>query len=1156
GPVWATGVLDGALSFDGTNDHVSVPSSPDLGGGSFTLTAWILPLGTWDRKIFTKWDDGTQRLQTEWQVFRDNKLWFGVGQADETYRVARGTTVPAAGQWHHVAAVADANASELRLYIDGARETLQADPGWDGTIRSVDIPLYIGRTFASTNYWNGCLDDVRIYNKALTGGEILDLVNLPLAAACVDDDNTTGVEDGTPAHPFDTIQEAVDAVSDGGTVKVAQGTYTATGSQVVAVQNKTVFLRGGYAGGADYATTPGDFGDASRDWEANVTTIDGETARGCVRFDNAAGELSGFVVTNGFATGEWPDGCGAGMLNVSSSPTLTHVTFTGNQASQYGGAVYNEGSSPTLTEVTFTGNQADCGGGMYNYVSSSPTLTHVTFSGNRAAQFGGAMCTDTSSATLTEVIFTGNQADWSGGGMFNWSASPTLARVTFSGNQAGSDGGGMSNNCASNPTLRNSILWGNEAPTGPEIYNDGTGSATATYSDVQGGHPGNGNLDQDPLFAAPGHWEAGSWVEGDYHLKSQAGRYDPATGTFVGTDLVTSPCIDAGDPADPVGDEPAPNGARVNMGAYAGTAQASKTALLWFVDVLAPDPAAGGTTDPGVGTYTHTLGDAAVVTAYPAAGWALGHWEIDGAAAGSGNPLIVASGTSGQTTQVQAFFVQETWTLEVLAPDPVTGGTTVPGVGTHTCNVTEDASVAANPATGWKVGHWEIGGADAGSDSPLTVPSGAADETRQVRVFFVPARDLSAPAVETPPGDVVDVPVTLSDGADVIALDITVTWTDSIIQLAGVQKGAATEDWTLTPSPGAGSVAISLFHTQALPAGPCEVAILRFTAVGQAGHISPVHFAAASANEDEFLLATSDGSVTLVGHSIGGNVTYYGGAQAAVPGATLTLSGDHAAATNTDATGAYSFSGVPSGNITNTPSRAPDPESPPRGLSSLDAAYVAQAVVGLRTFTDHQRLAGDVTGNGTLSSLDAARIAQRVVGLIGQFSVPDFLFDPADRSYAPLSQDETGQDFVMIRTGDVTGNWTPGVAGLGSAALGAGEWERTVSIPQDLTVAPGGSVEVPVSVDDARGLLGCDLEVTYDPAVVVPVGVRKALVSEPAALAYRVDEARSRVVISLHGSVPLLGAGSLVSVEFQAVGSLGDASVLGIERASLNEGQM
>ena len=70
---------------------------------------------------------------------------------------------------------------------------------------------------------------------------------------------------------------------------------------------------------------------------------------------------------------------------------------------------------------------------------------------------------------------------------------------------------------------------------------------------------------------------------GDYRLKSQAGRWDPDAETRV-QDEVTSPCIDAGLPASPVGHEPAPNGDRINMGAYGGTIEASKS----YLDSVSP----------------------------------------------------------------------------------------------------------------------------------------------------------------------------------------------------------------------------------------------------------------------------------------------------------------------------------------------------------------------------------------------------------------------------------------------------------------------------------------------------------------------------------------------------------------------------------------
>ncbi len=88
------------------------------------------------------------------------------------------------------------------------------------------------------------------------------------------------------------------------------------------------------------------------------------------------------------------------------------------------------------------------------------------------------------------------------------------------------------------------------------------------YSDIKGSFTGVGNIAVDPLFADP--------VNGDYHLKSHGGRWNPVDKKWV-IDGITSPCIDAGYPSIPVRDEPQPNGGRINMGAYGGTPEASKS---------------------------------------------------------------------------------------------------------------------------------------------------------------------------------------------------------------------------------------------------------------------------------------------------------------------------------------------------------------------------------------------------------------------------------------------------------------------------------------------------------------------------------------------------------------------------------------------------
>lgn len=171
-----------------------------------------------------------------------------------------------------------------------------------------------------------------------------------------------------------------------------------------------------------------------------------------------------------------------------------------------------------------------------------------------------------------------------------YGSDPTIINCTFSGNVAYQGGGIWSN--YGEMTVTNCILWGNRDSGGTDesAQIDGT-TTVVNYCCIQGltgGLGGSGNIGDDPCFIEPRYWEDPCntptypwddiWVDGDwdYHLKSQAGRWEPNSESWV-QDAVTSPCIDSGDPMSPIGDELFPNGGRVNMGAYGGTAEASKS---------------------------------------------------------------------------------------------------------------------------------------------------------------------------------------------------------------------------------------------------------------------------------------------------------------------------------------------------------------------------------------------------------------------------------------------------------------------------------------------------------------------------------------------------------------------------------------------------
>ncbi|UCG46990.1 MAG: hypothetical protein JSU94_16005 [Phycisphaerales bacterium] len=271
---------------------------------------------------------------------------------------------------------------------------------------------------------------------------------------------------------------------------------------------------------------------------------------------------------------------GGGIYNYAGWGTVTGCTFSDN-SSWWGGGLYNEYFNGSVINCTFSGNSTiEEGAGMYN-LRGNPMVSGCTFNGNWSYS-GGGMDNDECTVKVTNCAFTGNFAVYGGGGMDNFDSSVAISQCTFYANRGYYNDGGGIRDKASSSTVTNCILWGNTAPDYPQM----SGTPTVMYSNVQGGWEGVGNIDVDPCCVNPGYWEDPCtnpdyyrddiFVPGDYHLKSQAGRYDPTTQSWVHDD-VTSPCIDAGNPTSPIGHEPFPNGGIVNMGAYGGTREAAKS---------------------------------------------------------------------------------------------------------------------------------------------------------------------------------------------------------------------------------------------------------------------------------------------------------------------------------------------------------------------------------------------------------------------------------------------------------------------------------------------------------------------------------------------------------------------------------------------------
>jgi len=238
------------------------------------------------------------------------------------------------------------------------------------------------------------------------------------------------------------------------------------------------------------------------------------------------------------------------------------------------------------------------GGGLYQ---CSGAVLDNTIVNNRAAHSGGALYA--CSGEIAGNVIVANEAQFQGGGL--WSCHGPIHHNIIAGNRSPS-GGGLygclgfiyNNTIAGNRSglgaavyncgvIYNNIIAFNEADEGGGIYGLGDSSYNVFYEN-RGGHfgggamAGPGDVVGDPRFVQAGFWDPNGtaepdddfWVDGDWHVKSQAGRWDPLSRRWVQDD-VTGAGVDAGDPNSDWRQEFWPHGKLINTGAYGGTAQAS-----------------------------------------------------------------------------------------------------------------------------------------------------------------------------------------------------------------------------------------------------------------------------------------------------------------------------------------------------------------------------------------------------------------------------------------------------------------------------------------------------------------------------------------------------------------------------------------------------
>ena len=301
--------------------------------------------------------------------------------------------------------------------------------------------------------------------------------------------------DGSAILPFASIQHAIDATRDGDTVLVQPGTF----DENLNFNGKNIVV------GSLFLTTQ----DTSY---ISQTIIDGNQNGSVVVIgsgESASSMLSGFVIQNGL------NGDGGAIQVVNSHPTLDHLVITNCTANNSAGGIYLYNSESVVSNSTIFNTTGAHSGGILGW-GGSPTLINLLIYNNQGGVAGGIKA-DACNMTIkhSTIVKNMNSGIWAGN-------TTTI-------------------------NIENSIFYKNGASPSDQIVNGGS-TRNVSYSLVEGGYAGEGNINLDPIFQ-------------DFSLDNfKLQNYSPTIGSGS-NDNTTGKDIE-GNP------RPNPSGSNPDMGAY------------------------------------------------------------------------------------------------------------------------------------------------------------------------------------------------------------------------------------------------------------------------------------------------------------------------------------------------------------------------------------------------------------------------------------------------------------------------------------------------------------------------------------------------------------------------------------------------------------
>jgi predicted outer membrane repeat protein len=240
----------------------------------------------------------------------------------------------------------------------------------------------------------------------------------------------------TGSEDYETIQEGLDAASEGDTVLVLSGTYAGAGNRDLDFRGLGIALVGQAGAGG--------------------TTIDCEQIDRAFLFDDGEGpnaRVERLTIVNGAAD------LGGGARITASSPSIRSCAFRNCVSTGHGGAIMVDEGAPALDACVFESNTADEHGGAVYLQSSPATFAACSFAGN-SADYEGAVYGRLPAAPMFDACtFTGNSTRWTGGAVNLYGCSPAFSHCRFESNTPGTHGTVFSE--YSSPTFSYCTFWGN-----------------------------------------------------------------------------------------------------------------------------------------------------------------------------------------------------------------------------------------------------------------------------------------------------------------------------------------------------------------------------------------------------------------------------------------------------------------------------------------------------------------------------------------------------------------------------------------------------------------------------------------------------------------------------------------------------------------------